>query len=106
MRPYSPATIVFRQNSRTLWWGVLFFMVTAEIGIVATGLSVDLKSNPTLLILVAAYTATTLFYRRIRFDERLSQALITVAQLLLILVFGLLCSYAATVTAMPYRDAD
>jgi membrane-associated phospholipid phosphatase len=84
----------------------MLVMAAAEIGIGATGLSVDFKSNPTLLILVAAYAAATFFYRSIRFDERLSQALTTVAQLLLVVLFGLLCSYAAAVTAMPYRDAE
>jgi hypothetical protein len=106
MPSYSPETIGFRQNSRALWWGVVLVVVVAEAGIAATGLSVDFKSNPTLLIMVAVYTATMFFYRSIRFDERLSQALTTVAQLLLIVVFGLLCSYAAAVTAMPYRDAE
>jgi membrane-associated phospholipid phosphatase len=84
----------------------MLVMVVTAIGIAATGLNVDFKSNPTLLILVAAYSAAIFFYRSIRFDERLSQALTTVAQLLLIVVFGLLCSYAAAVTAMPYRDAE
>jgi membrane-associated phospholipid phosphatase len=84
----------------------MLVMVVTAIGIAATGLNVDFKSNPTLLILVAAYSAAIFFYRSIRFDERLSQALTTVAQLLLIVVLGLLCSYAAAVTAMPYRDAE
>jgi PAP2 superfamily len=84
----------------------MLIAAAAEIGFAATGLGVDLKANPTLLIVVAAYAATTFFYRSIRFDERLSQALATVAQLLLIVVLGLLCSYAAAVTAMPYRDAE
>jgi hypothetical protein len=106
MSSNSPEAIIFRQNSRALWWGTMLVMVVAAIGIAATGLSVDFRSNPTLLILVAAYAATIFFYRSIRFDERLSQALTTVAQLLLIVVFGLLCSYAAAVTAMPYRDAE
>ena len=61
---------------------------------------------PSLLLLVAAYTATTFFYRNIRVDERLSQALVTVAQLMLIMLFGLLCSYAAAMIALPYRDAE
>jgi membrane-associated phospholipid phosphatase len=81
-------------------------MLAAGIGVAATGLSVDFRSNPTLLLMVSAYIATTFFYRSIRFDERLSQALVTVGQLLLMMLFGLLCSYAATVTAMPYRDAE
>jgi membrane-associated phospholipid phosphatase len=75
-------------------------------GLAASGLSVDLKSNPILLLSAGGYAAATLFYRNIRVDERLSQVLVTVAQLLLILLFGLLCSYAAAVTAMPYRDAQ
>jgi membrane-associated phospholipid phosphatase len=81
-------------------------MLAAGIGIAASGLSVDVKSNPILLPLAAAYIATMFFYRSIRFDERLSQALVAVAQLLLIMLFGLLCSYAAAVTTMPYRDAE
>jgi membrane-associated phospholipid phosphatase len=84
----------------------MLLMVVAAIGIGATGLSVDFSSNPALLILVAVYAAATFFYRSIRVDQRLSQALTTVAQLLLIVVFGLLCSYAAAVTTMPYRDAE
>lgn len=81
-------------------------MLAAWIGLAASGLRVDFKSNRTLFLLAAAYAAITFFYQSIRFDERLSQALVVVAQLLLILLFGLLCSYAAAVTAMPYRDAE
>jgi membrane-associated phospholipid phosphatase len=106
MPPDSPETTGFHQNSRALWWGVLVVIVATAIGFAATGLRVDLKSNVTLLILVAGYAAITFFYRIIRFDERLSQALTTVAQLLLIVIFGLLCTYAAAVMAMPYRDAE
>jgi membrane-associated phospholipid phosphatase len=106
MPSHLPEPIASRQNTHTLWWGVVLIMLAAVIGIAATGLSVDFRSNPTLLLLVAAYIATTIFYRSIRFDKRLSQALIAVAQLLLLMLFGLLCSYAAAVTAMPYRDAE
>ena len=45
MHPGSPDTLVFRQNSRRLWSGIVLVMVTAGIGIVATGLSVDLRSG-------------------------------------------------------------
>jgi|SRR5665213_435055 len=102
----SSDSIAVRRNARTLWWGTLLVMLAAGISVAACGLSVDFKSNPTLLLLAAAYAAITFFYRSIRRDERLSQALVAVAQLLLIMLFGLLCSYAATVTAMPYRDAE
>src|SRR5258708_9200582 len=91
-------SIAVRLNRRALWYGSVLVMLAALTGLAASGLSVDLRSNPSLLLLAAAYVATTLFYRNIRFDERLSQALVAVAQLLLILLFGLLCSYAAAVT--------
>ena len=106
MPSISSDSIAVRRNARTLWWGTLLVMLAAGISVAACGLSVDFKSNPTLLLLAAAYAAITFFYRSIRRDERLSQALVAVAQLLLIMLFGLLCSYAATVTAMPYRDAE
>jgi len=106
MSDHSSDTTVIRQNSRALWWAIILVVAATGIGIAASGLSVDWKSNPTLLIVVATYVATMFFYQRIRVDERISQALTTVAQLLLILISGLLCSYAAAVTALPYRDAE
>lgn len=106
MPSISPGSIAVRGNTRALWWGPALVVFATGMGVAATGLSVDFKSNPTLLLLAAAYIATTFFYRSIRFDERLSQALVAVAQLLLTMLFGLLCSYAAAVAAMPYRDAE
>jgi hypothetical protein len=96
----------FRRNSRALWWIVAVTAAATAIGLFATGLAVDFKSNPALLLLAAAYAAVAIFYRYIRFDERLSQALTAVAQLLLIVLLGLLLSYVAAIPAMPYRDAD
>jgi membrane-associated phospholipid phosphatase len=106
MPAVSPESLAIQPNTRLLWCGTALVTLTALIGSAAAGLSVDFKSNPALLLLAGAYAAITFFYRRIRFDERLSQALIVVAQLLLIMLFGLVCSYAAAVTAMPYRDAE
>ena len=106
MPPTSPESFAVRRNARILWWGTALVVLVAWIAIAASGLSVDFRSNPILLVLVPAYTAAMFFYRFIRFDERLSQALVAVAQLLLLMLFGLLCSYASAVTAMPYRDAQ
>lgn len=81
-------------------------MVAAEIGSAATGLRIDHTSNPSLAIIVVAYASVAVFYSFIRFDERLSRALTTVGQLMLLMLFGILCTYAATKVAMPYRDAE
>lgn len=81
-------------------------MIAAEAGSIATGLHIDYTSNPSLAMIVVAYASVAVFYSFIRFDERLSQALVTVGQLMLMMLFGILCTYAATKVAMPYRDAE
>jgi membrane-associated phospholipid phosphatase len=106
MSSTSPDSIMVRRNVRALWRGIVLVMLVVGMAAPASGLSIDFKSNRPLLLLIVAYATITFFYRSIRFDERLSQALVVVAQLLLILLFGLLCSYAAAVTSMPYRDAE
>src|SRR5882672_1158528 len=106
MLPHSPDPIIILRNSRLLWCGVVVLLLAAAFGIVASGLSIDFTSNPTLLAAGACYTGVAWFYSCIRPDERLARALTTVAQLFLILLFGLLLSYAATAIAMPYRDAE
>ncbi|MGA7804869.1 phosphatase PAP2 family protein [Bradyrhizobium sp.] len=75
-------------------------------GVFASGLSIDFGSNRPLLAMAIGYTSLAWFYHRVRPDERLYRVLTTVAQLVLILVLGLVLSYAAAVMAMSYRDAE
>jgi hypothetical protein len=95
-----------RQNCRTLWYGIAVLFVMTFFGIAVTGLRIDFSSNTALLAGSAGYAAVIAFYRYVRPDERLSEALTAVAQLLIIVILGLLLSYAATTIAMPYRDAQ
>jgi hypothetical protein len=101
----SNASIIAR-NARLLWWGVALLGLTVLIGILASGLSADFASNPILLVVISGYGAVVLVYSRVRPDQRIADSLITVAQLFLVLLLGLLLSYAAAVVAMPYRDAQ
>jgi membrane-associated phospholipid phosphatase len=93
-----------RQNCRTLWYGIAVLFVVTLFGIAVTGLRIDFSSNTALLVECAGYAAIVAFYRYVRPDERLSEALTAVAQLFIILMLGLLLTYAATTIAMPYRD--
>ncbi len=106
MYPYLSGVAVTLRNTRLLWCGVAVFFLAAVLGVVATGLSVDFASNRPLLAMAIGYTGVAWFYNRVRPDERLYRALTTVAQLYLILLLGLLLSYAAAAIAMPYRDAE
>lgn len=95
-----------RQNRRTLWVGIAALSVVTFFGIAVTGLKIDFSSNTSLLAECAGYAAVIAFYRYVRPDQRLFEALIAVAQLFIILLLGLLLTYAATTIAMPYRDAQ
>src|SRR5205085_11416393 len=46
------------------------------------------------------------FYRSVRPDERLHRALEAAAQMFLVLLLGILLSYAAMAVGLPYRDAE
>jgi hypothetical protein len=72
----------------------------------ASGLSVDITSNPIVLVFAAGYAGVIQFYSYVRVDGRLAESLKAVAQLFLVLLSGLLLSYAVATIAMPYRDAQ
>ncbi len=103
---FPSAPTPFARNSQRLWIGVIVVLLVTGIAIPLSGLSIDLKSNPMLLVASSLYSVAIWFYSFIRRDERLVQPLITVAQLFLVLLTGLLLSYAVTTLAPPYRDAQ
>jgi hypothetical protein len=71
-----------------------------------TGLSVDFLSNPGVFALIAILFALTWFYSAIRPDPRLKIAAEAFCQVLLILLFGILLTYAAAAASanFPYSD--
>ena len=69
------------------------------------GLSVDLTSNPWLPLAVLMLLAISAFYRYRRPNPHLCAVTEAAAQMLLILLFGILLTYAAMTANFPYRDA-
>lgn len=73
--------------------------------LVLTGLTVDLRSNPSLLLSISGILAFSVFYRYWRPNPHLRALTEVAAQFLLILIFGLLLTYAAVAVKFPYVDA-
>ena len=71
-----------------------------------TGLRIDLASNPPLVAAAIGYGALPWFYHSLGHDERLATGLETTGQMLLTMLLGIVISYPAAVTALPYRDAE
>ena len=91
----------------TLVWCLVGTMAAMTIASFAlTGLSVDLRSNPWLPLAIAGLMSASVFYRYRRPNPHLCAATEAAAQMLLILLFGILLTYAAMTTNLPYRDAE
>jgi len=106
MPPVSTDLTAIERNSRFLWCGTAALFVASTVGLFWAGLSVDVLSNPAFLAVGAGYAAVAFLYSRFRSSERLAMALTAVAQLILMMLFGILLSYAVTTIDLPYRDAE
>jgi membrane-associated phospholipid phosphatase len=71
-----------------------------------TGLSLDTASNPALLIVAACYALLTCFYVFVRKIPVIADALILFGQITLMMILGLLLSYAVSAIPLPYRDVE
>lgn len=89
-----------------VWYLIAAMAALTLVSFTLTGLTVDPYSNPTVFILIAVLLAINWFYRSVRPDPRLRIATEIAAQVLLILLFGILLTYAAIAVASPYRDAE
>jgi membrane-associated phospholipid phosphatase len=70
-----------------------------------TGLRVDPLSRPLLLVPFSVLCVTWWFYTSVRPDRRLQAFAEGFTQVLLILLFGTLLSYAAATVPFPFQDA-
>lgn len=91
----------------TLVWCLVGAMAMMTIvSFALAGLTVDLRSNPWLPLAITSLLATSFFYRYGRPNPQLCAITEAAAQMLLILLFGILLTYAAMAANFPYRDAD
>jgi membrane-associated phospholipid phosphatase len=90
-----------------LLWGLIAGMtLLTTVGFASTGLALDPLSNPWLFALIAVLITVTWYYSTIRPDVRLKTVSETGTQILLVLLFGILLSYAAAAASrrFPYSD--
>ena len=92
--------------SRAVWRLIAMMVMVVALSFAALGLSIDIGSNVSLLAIGLAYAALVWFYRRVRCDETIGWPLEAVGQLFVVLFLGLLMTYAAMATALPYRDVE
>jgi membrane-associated phospholipid phosphatase len=79
---------------------------TAVIVYWAAGLSLDCRSVPSLVIVIAISAPVALFYRLLRPDPDIFYSTEAITQIFLISLIGALLAYAAATSGLPYRDAQ
>ena len=87
--------------ARHIWWLVLAMAALAVASFALTGLHIDPFSKPALLAPFGLLAAIWWFYRNVRPDPRLRTLAECFAQILLLLLFGTLLSYAAAAAPIP-----
>jgi membrane-associated phospholipid phosphatase len=95
-----------KSTARLLWLLILVMSAIAVVSFATLSLRIDLPSNPSLIAIGLAYAGVTWFYSAIRRDARLAGALTAVGQLFLVLLAGLMLTYAASAVGLPFRDAN
>ena len=95
------------QTRATLVWCLVGAMAMMTIvSFALAGLTVDLRSNPWLPLAITGLLAASFFYRFRRPNPQVCAVTEAGTQMLLILPFGILLTYAAMTANFPYRDAD
>ncbi len=103
--PHAPAPCVITAHARHTWYLIAAMALLTLASLMLTGVSVDPWSNPELFVLFGVLFVLRCFYRYARPDLRLQTVTDTSSQILLILLLGILMSYAAAATTIPLRDA-
>jgi len=102
-RPYASAEA---STARLLWLLIVVMTAIATFGFLLLRIRIDITSNPSLIAASFAYVAVTWFYSTIRRDVPLANAMTTVGQLFLVLLAGIMLTYAATAVGLPFRDPE
>lgn len=97
--------VMIRTRKMLVWCLVGSMAAATAVSFAFAGLSVDLSSNPWLPLAIICLLAASFFYRHRRPNPHLCAATEAAAQMLLILLFGILLTYAAMTAHFPYRDA-
>lgn len=96
-----------RLSQPALIWVLLAVMAAASAAsLYFAGLRVDFASNPSAFVGIALLFAVAGFYHAIRPNPELRDATLAGGQILLVLLSGILLTYAAAVAKFPYRDAE
>jgi len=93
-------------HARVIWPLIAVMAMLTAASFALAGLRLDFASNPYVFVAIALLFAISWFYSAVRPHARLKTITASAGQILLILLFGILLTYAAVAAKFPYVDAE
>jgi membrane-associated phospholipid phosphatase len=88
------------------WQATLAITILALIAFTIVGLRVRVDVSPNMVVMISGYVFLTVYYRFVRQSPEIACTLISFGQLLVVILMGIMLSYAASAVPLPYRDAE
>ena len=92
--------------SRLAWQVTLAITSLAVISFQIVGLRFHGHMAPEIIALITGYVCLVVYYRFIRRDHGIACMVITVGQLTVVMVMGIMLTYVASTVPLPYRDFE
>jgi len=97
---------LLRAGSRLVWALIAALAIAAAVAYWAADLSIDWRTLPSLVVVVAIAAPVALFYRLFRPDPGIFYSTESITQIFMISLLGALLAYGAAASGLPYRDAE
>jgi len=99
-------TAVGERSSALAWQVTLGMTILVVVWFNIVGLRVSVHVTPDMMAYVPGYIFLTVYCRLIWRKIETARMLIAVGQLAIVIIMGLMLSYAASTVTLPYRDAQ
>jgi membrane-associated phospholipid phosphatase len=94
------------RSSALAWQVTLGMTILVVVWFSIVGLYVKIQLTPDMMAFVPGYIFLIVYCRLIWKKIEIARMLITVGQLAIVIIMGLMLSYAASAVPLPYRDAE
>jgi len=92
--------------TRLAWQVTLAIITLTFISLQIVGLKFHGRMTPEIIVLLTGYTCLIAYYRFIRQDGGIARMVISIGQLVVVMIMGLMLTYVASTVPMPYRDFE
>ncbi|WP_210191534.1 phosphatase PAP2 family protein, partial [Bradyrhizobium guangdongense] len=95
-----------RLLSTVTWQTTMAIALLAALSLSLAGLGCSIEVSADTLVLMSCYAFCAIYFSFVRPNPKIARGLICFGQLVVVILMGVMLSYAASTVPLPYRDAD